>query len=483
MATKAGELIGPIAVRARQVQLSVGGRRCTIAAGTPLAALVALRAKAGAGKVGALRIKDYGTCGRRPSTAAQLYLAGIGSDRASGPDGWIYSVGARRGTGGAADPAGPFAKGRLKSGAAVSWRWCAASTDPEGDCGDELAITSVLQQDIARADGLLQIVVTVRLRSGAGGETNGALSAPPAGTTVALRQPGGQLLAPSEDLGQGSWQFSCRPPPRVRRRSSRPGPLASRPPVGCGGRVNALVPARQAPRLGRARRWSVAGARRMRLGAGEQADAVHLRVSDDFGRRVLAEPAPPKQAGADTVMRLLQRNAKVTTRYGGGFVQSINGLSGLADSGQQVDWFYFVNGIQAGRGAADWRVRAGERIWWDRHRWELDSVSAVVGDFPEPMRSGHDRKWAGALVDCQASDRTCEEATEQLRDAGVTVREGTAEQVDSPQTRVLIGPWSAIQRRAPEATQLAGGPAVSGIFAKVGPRGVVPRFARAWHSC
>lgn len=211
VATKAGVLIGPIAVRARQVQLSVGGRRCTVAAGTPLAALVALRAKAGAGKVGALRIKDYGTCGRRPSTAGQLYLAGIGSDRASGPDGWIYSVGARRGTGGAADPAGPFAKGRLKSGAAVSWRWCAASTDPEGDCGDELAITSVLQEDVARADGLLQIVVTVRLRSGAGGETNGALSAPPAGTTVALRQPGGQLLAPSEDLGQGSWQFLVPP--------------------------------------------------------------------------------------------------------------------------------------------------------------------------------------------------------------------------------------------------------------------------------
>ncbi len=187
----------------------------------------------------------------RPSTAAQLFRCRHRSRPAqSGPDGWIYAVGGRRGTGGAADPAGPFAKGRLKSGAAVVWRWCAASTDPEGDCGDELAITSVLQQDIARADGLLQIVVTVRLRSGAGGETNGALSAPPAGTTVALRQPGGQAC-PIRGPRARELAVSCAAQPLpcggVRRDRPRWG-RASRAAVE--GRYNALVPLGRRPRVG-----------------------------------------------------------------------------------------------------------------------------------------------------------------------------------------------------------------------------------------
>ncbi len=143
------------------------------------------------------------------------------------------------------------------------------------------------------------------------------------------------------------------------------------------------------------------------LGAGEQADAVHLRVTDDFGATVLAEPKEPKQAGADTVMRLLQRNAKVETRYGGGFVQSINGLSGQADAGEQIDWFFYVNGLLADRGAASWRVREGERIWWDRHRWDLAQIDAVVGDYPQPMQDGHDGKYAGAQLDCRSTEAVC----------------------------------------------------------------------------
>lgn len=214
------------------------------------------------------------------------------------------------------------------------------------------------------------------------------------------------------------------------------------------------------------------------VGAGEQADGVHLRVSDDFGARIIAEPGSPKQSGADTVMRLLQRNAKVETRYGGGFVQAINGLRGQADAGKQIDWFYFVNGVQAGRGAADWRVRPGDRVWWDRHRWDLDSVSAVVGDYPEPMLSGHDGQWVGALLDCRADSGTCDAAREQLGDAKIRVTDGAALATDSRQTRVLVGPWADIQRAAPEATQLAGGPGVSGVFAKVGARGVATVDAR-----
>lgn len=206
------------------------------------------------------------------------------------------------------------------------------------------------------------------------------------------------------------------------------------------------------------------------LGAGEEASGVHLRVTDDFGAKVLADPATPKQAGSDTVMRLLQRNAKVETRYGGGFVQAIDGLSGQADAGKQIDWFYYVNGLLAGRGAASWRVREGERIWWDRHRWELGAISAVVGDYPQPMKDGHDGKYVGAQLDCRAAGEICDEARERLEEAGVEVESRPASYASS-RTRVIIGPWEKVRQAAPEVQRLAGGPAVSGVYAKVGADG------------
>ena len=52
-------------------------------------------------------------------------------------------------------------------------------------------------------------------------------------------------------------------------------------------------------------------------------------------------------------MRLLQSKYDVKTRYGGGFVQAIDGARGREGDGRRVDWFYYVNGIEAPVGAAE----------------------------------------------------------------------------------------------------------------------------------
>ena len=62
------------------------------------------------------------------------------------------------------------------------------------------------------------------------------------------------------------------------------------------------------------------------LGAGAAPSNITLTVTDGFGARVLAQTSALHVVGDETVMQLLMRNATVTTRYGGGFVQSINGL-------------------------------------------------------------------------------------------------------------------------------------------------------------
>ncbi len=96
-------------VRARGVTVKVGRRRCAAGTGTPLAALVR-------SKPGTIRLLDFGSCSRRARDGGQLFVRQIRKDRNRGLDGWVYKVGRRIATAGAADPSGPFGRGRLKSG-------------------------------------------------------------------------------------------------------------------------------------------------------------------------------------------------------------------------------------------------------------------------------------------------------------------------------------------------------------------------------
>jgi hypothetical protein len=104
-------------VLAKRTTARVGGRRCAIAAATPLAALLAA-------DPGRIVFHDYGSCSRRPADAASLFVKALRGARNRGQDGWVYKVGRRLATAGAADPAGPFGNGRLRAGDDVVWFYC-----------------------------------------------------------------------------------------------------------------------------------------------------------------------------------------------------------------------------------------------------------------------------------------------------------------------------------------------------------------------
>ena len=91
-------------------------RNCTVAAGTPLAALKATGITVG--------IKDFGACSRKPADSASLYVSSIRAVAGTGMEGWSYKVNNRAGTAGAADPTGPFGSGLLKANSRVLWFWC-----------------------------------------------------------------------------------------------------------------------------------------------------------------------------------------------------------------------------------------------------------------------------------------------------------------------------------------------------------------------
>lgn len=109
-----------IDVRLKERSVKVGRRSCRVGARTSLAVLAATPLKLG--------IRDYGRCGKRPRDATGLYVAKVAGERERGRGGWVYKVGRRTPSTGAADLGGR----RLRQGDRVTWFWC--EQDGTGGC-------------------------------------------------------------------------------------------------------------------------------------------------------------------------------------------------------------------------------------------------------------------------------------------------------------------------------------------------------------
>jgi hypothetical protein len=210
------------------------------------------------------------------------------------------------------------------------------------------------------------------------------------------------------------------------------------------------------------------------LGAGRAPGAVQILVTGDFGARVLRQIDRPAANGEETVMSLLMRSdPAVATRFGGGFVQSIDRLSGGQEGGQPVDWFYYVNGIQARKGAAATKVHAGDHIWWDHHDWsQTQQVPAVVGSFPEPFLHGTEGKRLPVRVECaDVAAPACHTVADRLGKLGVPAGiSGLGASGEPGALHVLVGRWSSVRRKEGAST-IDGGPRASGVYARFSPDG------------
>jgi hypothetical protein len=195
---------------------------------------------------------------------------------------------------------------------------------------------------------------------------------------------------------------------------------------------------------------------------------VKLLVTRGFGARPLASPARVRVAGAETVMSLLMRNLHVETRFGGGFVESIAGASGGSQNGRPVDWFYYVNGVEATVGAAANSVHPGDHVWWDLHDWsQTESIPAVVGSFPEPFLNGLAGKRLPVRVECGAGAGVpCQRVYHRLAALGVPAALAAPGAGVGGQTiRLLVGPWSQLERD-PTVGPIAAGPRASGVYVR-----------------
>lgn len=209
------------------------------------------------------------------------------------------------------------------------------------------------------------------------------------------------------------------------------------------------------------------------LGEGdEQAGGATLRVTRDFGRAELGSADTETLREGGTVMRFLRSEFDVETRFGGGFVQSIDGLAGDGSSGRR-DWFFFVNGVESDVGAAEYELSPGDKVQWDLRHWRAAMrVPAIVGAYPEPFRSGIGGKRRPVRVECEeAAAEPCRDAKDSLERAGVPV---SGSSLGAPGTetvtRLVVARWpqARIVRGAPA---LEDGPQASGVFARFGADG------------
>ncbi len=202
------------------------------------------------------------------------------------------------------------------------------------------------------------------------------------------------------------------------------------------------------------------------LGAGKATTGVvTLTVTRDFGTGPVGSVTERSIPGSQTVMRMLERSFKVTTRYSGGFVESIDGHAG---SSSRLAWFYYVNGIEASLGAAGTSVNKGDRIWWDLHDWTAtDSIPAVVGSFPEPFIHGIGGRRYPVTIECATdAGAACKRVTSELDSIGVPVSSqaiGGGSGTDS--IGVVVGTWRDVGGEL-LAQLIEHGPASSGVYAR-----------------
>jgi Domain of unknown function (DUF4430) len=206
------------------------------------------------------------------------------------------------------------------------------------------------------------------------------------------------------------------------------------------------------------------------FGPGESSEGeATIRVTRDYGSEPMVDASVDDPTESDTVIRALDQEADITTRYGGGFVQSIEGLAGGVEGGRSFDWFFYVNGIESPVGAADVALHGGDRIWWDYHDWtDVMRVPVVVGSWPEPLAqaaAGEDRM--PVRVECADRQSTCDDVVEHLAAEGVAagVKDFEKAHETSRETvRVLVGPWGKLETD-PVAGLVDRGPGQSGVFA------------------
>ena len=156
-------------------------------------------------------------------------------------------------------------------------------------------------------------------------------------------------------------------------------------------------PARRAPRSPRPR---ARGLRRRRDGAATARRRSGSRAT--AGAELLVDARSPP---ARRVLRALRSRGRRRDALRRPLRPVDRRRRGRASTAQR-DWFWFVNGIEGDRSAAEYRAAAGDVAWWDYRAWaRAERAPVVVGAFPEPFLHGWNGEARPAAVRTRRASR------------------------------------------------------------------------------
>jgi hypothetical protein len=139
--------------------------------------------------------------------------------------------------------------------------------------------------------------------------------------------------------------------------------------------------------------------------AGDAGGDISVRIvaTEDFGSRVVLDERATLPPGT-SAMEALQQVADIETRYGGGFVNAINGVRSQFPT--KDDWFIYANGISMNRGAADYVLRDGDVLQFDLHDWGFRMfIPAIIGDLRGSLSNGYSGRVYPTVVVYEAGFR------------------------------------------------------------------------------
>jgi len=183
-------------------------------------------------------------------------------------------------------------------------------------------------------------------------------------------------------------------------------------------------------------------------------NTVTLMITRDFGSQTLAKKKITLKKDW-TVIDLLESTSKVSTKWDGSFVNSIEGLKSQSGgfSRDGLDWFYYINGICADVGADGYDLKTGEVVWWDYHVWKSmgSANSAVIGCYPEPFIHGYRGKIGPTtIMTSQTNLNLAEDLKKALISRGVcsvNIKELDNNLLEKRQgPTVVVGTWNELKQ-------------------------------------
>jgi hypothetical protein len=157
-------------------------------------------------------------------------------------------------------------------------------------------------------------------------------------------------------------------------------------------------------------------------GLASSGSSARVIVTHGFGEPAILEKSVAIGENT-TALDGLKTVASVETKYGGGFVSSIEGISSHYEGANKTkeDWFFYINGISLSTGAGGYILRDGDSEHWDYHDWSFRQfIPAMIGDFPEPFVHGISEVVYPTVVTYQSGwEEEARQIADKLRGLGV----------------------------------------------------------------